>query len=114
MFLERGLIDFDECRFGMDAKGLGQTVLDLPVNLIPGTYESGALFSYPAGVNSITIRVGVSFVSTEQACRNAEEEIGDHKTFEDVRAQSVKQWNDRLGRLEIPLKDTDEDIAVMM
>ncbi|KAG0151539.1 hypothetical protein CROQUDRAFT_719745 [Cronartium quercuum f. sp. fusiforme G11] len=100
--------------YGLDAKGLGQTTLDIPFTYVPGDYESGALFSYPPGTNSITIRVGVSFVSAEQACSNAEEEIGDQKTFEDVRAESVKEWNDRLGRLEIPLNETDEDIAVMI
>ncbi|KAH9821224.1 glycoside hydrolase family 92 protein [Melampsora americana] len=100
--------------YGMNAKGLGQTTLNIPVTYVQGDYESGALFSYPPGVNSITIRVGVSFVSADKACRNAEEEIGDQKSFEDVRAESVKQWNERLGRLEIPLKDTEEDIAVMI
>lgn len=97
---------------GLNEKRLGQTVLEVSSNP-KRDIQLGALFSYPAEVNSITIRVGVSFVSAEQACRNAEEEIGE-KSFEDVRAESVKQWNDRLGRLEIPLQDTEEDIAVMM
>lgn len=87
----------------------GQTTIDVPL----ATGEVGALFSYPSGIHIINMRVGTSFVSEDQACRNAEEEIGD-KTFEEIREQSVKLWNDCLGMLEIPLEETEEDILVMI
>ncbi|EGG07512.1 family 92 glycoside hydrolase, partial [Melampsora larici-populina 98AG31] len=87
----------------------GQTKLDMP----SANGEAGAVFSYPAGINIINIRVGTSFVSADQACRNAEEEIGE-RSFDQIREQSVKMWNERLEILEIPLEDTEEDIAVMI
>ncbi len=58
--------------FGLDAKGLGQTRLNLTRNLIGDHYEYGALFSYGGTPEEIIIRVGVSFLSTDQACANAE------------------------------------------
>lgn len=51
------------------------THMNLSVNLIGGTpYESGALFSFSNEPSTILIRVGVSFVSSAQACANAESE----------------------------------------
>ena len=77
-------VDFSEL---FDAKGLGVTSLNLTRNLIGGVYESGALFSYEGEPTEINIRVGVSFVSVDQACANAESEVG-NSSFEEIVAQS--------------------------
>lgn len=45
----------------------------------------------------ILVRFGVSYVSTEQACQNAEEEIP-HYDFDAVVAQSKKLWNEKYVR----------------
>ena len=74
------------------ARGLGLTSLNLTRNLIGGVYESGALFSFENGPEDITFRVGVSFVSVDQACANAESEVGD-ASFEEIVAQSKSLWN---------------------
>ncbi|ESK92075.1 glycoside hydrolase family 92 protein [Moniliophthora roreri MCA 2997] len=98
--------------FGLDAKGLGQTHLNLSLNLIGGIYESGALFSYKGTPKTITLRVGVSFLSTEQACANAESEVGS-SSFEDIVAKSKVLWNERLSKIEIDIANTAENVTEM-
>ena len=98
---------------GMDAKGLGMTHLNLSENLIGGTaYQSGALLSYDGNPEEIVLRVGVSFVSTDQACANAEEEIGS-KSFEEIMNTSKGLWNEKLRRVEVDLAGTPADIIEM-
>lgn len=100
--------------FGMDAKGLGQTHLNLSVDLIGGQpYQSGALFSYANTPSQVNIRVGVSFQSAEQACANAESEIG-NTSFDEIRAQSVALWNAKLGKIEIDVGRTDPNVTEML
>lgn len=45
----------------------------------------------------VLVRFGVSYVSAEQACQNAEEEIPQYD-FEAVVAQSKKLWNEKWVR----------------
>ena len=47
--------------------------------------ESGALFSFAGDPTQVIIRVGVSFLSEQQACANAESEIGT-ATFDQIQA----------------------------
>lgn len=99
--------------FGLDAKGLGQTHLNLTLNLIGGPiYQSGALFSFEPE-EEIVIRVGVSFISADQACANAENETG-MSTFEDVLEEARSQWNERLGRIEIDVPNTPPNVTAML
>ncbi|KAI0310652.1 glycoside hydrolase family 92 protein [Amylostereum chailletii] len=99
--------------YGLDAKGLGQTHMNLSVNLIGGIYESGALFSYANTPPQVNIRVGVSFRSTDQACANAEQEIGT-TSFEDVEAASKALWNERLSKVVIDVGGTPENVTEML
>jgi putative alpha-1,2-mannosidase len=66
--------------------------------------EVGALLTFsPApggGKTTILARVGVSFISSAQACSNANSEIPDFN-FEGVRSASRAQWNDLLGRIQV-------------
>ncbi|KAG5729574.1 hypothetical protein E4T56_gene5159, partial [Termitomyces sp. T112] len=105
--LNRGQQKLDEYgvwtgdNFGLDAKGLGQTHLNLSINLIGGVYQSGALFSYDVDQSAkpeIILRVGVSFASADQACANAESEVGD-ATFEEVMANAKAQWQEKLNKV---------------
>ncbi|KAI0254149.1 glycosyl hydrolase family 92-domain-containing protein [Lactifluus subvellereus] len=72
---------------GVVARGLGETRLNLSVSLIGGVIESGALFSFTGTPTptQVTIGVGISFLSEQQACANAESEIG--IMFEETVAQ---------------------------
>ncbi|KAF8070109.1 glycoside hydrolase family 92 protein [Lyophyllum atratum] len=102
--------------FGLDAKGLGQTHLNLTLNLIGGIYQSGALFSYdinPPAKPQIIIRVGVSFRSTEQACANAETEVGD-ASFEDILARAKAEWQEKLSKVEIDIANTPANVTEML
>ncbi|KAG6018014.1 hypothetical protein E4U54_007810 [Claviceps lovelessii] len=50
--------------------------------------------------NSIKARVGMSFISTEKACRNAEKEIADFD-FERVRDAAEKNWQAKMEVVQI-------------
>lgn len=63
-----------------------------------------------AGTTSILARVGVSFISSEQACANAEDEIPDFD-FERVRSASRAQWNELLGRVQVDTTNVDPEIV---
>ncbi|PPR02812.1 hypothetical protein CVT26_009598 [Gymnopilus dilepis] len=66
--------------------------------------EMGALFTFNPAPNkqatSILARVGVSFISSDQACANAEAEIGDWD-FDRVHSDNRAAWNDVLGRIQV-------------
>ncbi|KAF8971120.1 glycoside hydrolase family 92 protein [Flammula alnicola] len=84
---------------GLDAKGLGQTHLNLSINLIGGVYQSGALFSYANQPKTVNIRVGVSFRSEDQACANAESEA---------------LWQEKLSKIEIDIAGTPPNVTEML
>jgi putative alpha-1,2-mannosidase len=98
--------------YGFDAKGLGMTSINVTRNLIGSQYESGALISYSGNPKEVVLRVGVSFVSAEQACQNAEEEVGD-ASFEEIVDRSKALWNEKLGRVELDLVNTPVNITEM-
>ncbi|GLB36560.1 putative glycoside hydrolase family 92 protein [Lyophyllum shimeji] len=74
--------------------------------------EMGALFTFPPAPRnartSILVRVGVSFISSQQACANADEEIPDFG-FEKVRTEAQEQWNDVLGRIQVDTHGVDKE-----
>ena len=89
------------------------TSLNLTRNLIGGVYESGALFSYEGNPTEINIRVGVSFVSADQACSNAESEVGT-TSFETIVAQSQALWNEKLSKIAVDLAHTPANVTEML
>ncbi|EMD37640.1 glycoside hydrolase family 92 protein [Gelatoporia subvermispora B] len=99
--------------FGLDAKGLGMTHMNLSIDLIGDVYQSGALFSYEGEPEEVNIRVGISFVSVDQACSNAETEVGD-SSFEDIMAQSKALWNEKLSKVEIDFAQTAPNVTEML
>ncbi|KAG6234616.1 hypothetical protein E4U25_005800 [Claviceps purpurea] len=61
-------------------------------NVVPG----GAWVQFsPPKSNRIKARVGLSFISMDKACRNAEQEIPDFD-FDKVRAAAEKVWQEKL------------------
>ncbi|EKM57353.1 glycoside hydrolase family 92 protein [Phanerochaete carnosa HHB-10118-sp] len=72
--------------------------------------ELGALFTFaPKTDNSITsifARVGVSFISADQACANAESEIPDFN-FDGARQAAFDQWDELLGRIQVDTTGVD-------
>ncbi|TFK19310.1 glycosyl hydrolase [Coprinopsis marcescibilis] len=102
--------------YGLNAKGLGLTHLNLSLNLIGGVYQSGALFSLlPENpeANELNVRVGISFRSTEQACANAESEIGS-ATFDEIRERARLLWLEKLSRIEIDVAGSPPNVTEML
>ena len=68
--------------------------------------EVGALLTFqpaPGGrKTTILARVGVSLISSAQACSNAISEIPDFN-FEGVRNASRNEWNDLLSRVQVDM-----------
>lgn len=76
--------------------------------------ELGALFTFAPNPNegqstSILARVGVSFISSAQACSNAESEIPNFD-FEGTKATARAAWNDILGRVQVGTDGVEEEI----
>lgn len=98
----------------MDVKGQSQTRLNFTYGLYGSDpIQSGALVSFANNPSQITIRVGVSFVSADQACSNAESEIGT-SSFETVQQASHDLWNDKLSKIQIDVTRTAPNITQML
>lgn len=69
--------------------------------------EIGALIAFPHGTTTILVRTGVSFISSDQACANAESEIPDFD-FDAVSAASRAEWNKLLGTVKVELANSHE------
>ncbi|KAI0634493.1 glycoside hydrolase family 92 protein [Trametes polyzona] len=77
--------------------------------------ELGALVGFKPNADGmcdretkIYARVGMSFISTEQACKNAESEIPDFD-FDGTRAAARAEWNELLGRIQVDTENVDDD-----
>jgi putative alpha-1,2-mannosidase len=57
--------------------------------------------------------VGISFVSTDQACANAEEEIGT-SSFEEIQKASKALWQEKLSKIEIDVVNTLPHVTEML
>ncbi|KAH8112965.1 glycoside hydrolase family 92 protein [Phellopilus nigrolimitatus] len=80
--------------------------------------ELGALLTFPpnpspGSTTTILARVSVSFISTDQACANAESEIPDFD-FDGTLAASQSQWEDILKRVRVETENVDDDIVEML
>lgn len=56
--------------------------------------------------DAVELKVGISFVSTENALLNLETEVGE-KGFDEVRAEAQAQWEDELSLVKIDTDDED-------
>ncbi|KAI0260072.1 glycosyl hydrolase family 92-domain-containing protein [Gloeopeniophorella convolvens] len=75
----------------------------------------GALLTFPpakSGPTIIIVRSGVSLISTEQACANAEAEIPDFN-FVNVANAARDQWNELLGRIGVGIASGQEDLRIL-
>ncbi|KAI1787036.1 glycoside hydrolase family 92 protein [Ganoderma leucocontextum] len=81
--------------------------------------ELGALLGFKQngdgegeGETGIYVRVGVSFISPERACANAEEDIPDWD-FAGIRAATRGAWNELLGRVQVETEGVDDDTVTL-
>lgn len=61
---------------------------------VTSTSRLGALFTF--NTTTVTSRVGVSFISTEQACQNVEAQIPAGTTRETLTDQTKEAWNNQV------------------
>ena len=59
---------------------------------------------------AILVRVGISFISVQQVCANAEAEIHDFG-FERVCRESKEQWDELLGRVQVDPTDVQVEMV---
>ncbi|KAK0209677.1 glycosyl hydrolase family 92-domain-containing protein [Armillaria fumosa] len=79
-------------------------------------YEHGGLVGFPGsrtGPTTILARVGISLLSVEQACANAEEEISDWD-FDRVVRDSEVQWRDILGRVQVDIDGVTDNTTTLL
>ncbi|KAH8109465.1 glycosyl hydrolase family 92-domain-containing protein [Phellopilus nigrolimitatus] len=85
----------------------------------PSPIQAGALlsFSIPAnsdsGSRAVLARFGVSFISTDQACANAENEIPGWD-WDAVQNASESKWEDVLNRVEINTSVEDATVVELL
>lgn len=66
-----------------------------------------------AGINivlkshNVTVKIGTSFISAEQAQINLDREIGD-KSFEQIRMETAEKWEKRLSVVDVASDNEDE------
>ncbi|KAI0686232.1 glycoside hydrolase family 92 protein [Earliella scabrosa] len=65
----------------------------------------GALLSgfarFAEGTKVVNVRVGVSFISVEQACKNVDNEVPDGTTLEQTAEKTRAEWAEKLDRIEV-------------
>ncbi|WP_035467887.1 GH92 family glycosyl hydrolase [Algoriphagus mannitolivorans] len=62
--------------------------------------NSGALLSFDSSEEELLMKVGISYVSAEQAMMNLNSELA-HWDFEQVKQESFEEWNSYLGRIQV-------------
>lgn len=88
----------------------GVNFLDSVKGYVPtGSAGAWIQFEKPMQRDEIMARVGVSFMSVDKACENAEKEIGDWK-FERVESEARKAWREKLEVIEVDGTGVDDDM----
>ncbi|RLV88589.1 putative secreted glycosidase [Meyerozyma sp. JA9] len=76
----------------------------LNLSTVSSSTENGSfgfLFTFPEGTTSVNSRVGISFISTDQACQNIKNDFSGYN-IEDTVAETVKIWNQQVfGKVDI-------------
>ena len=66
----------------------------------PNTDKGYAILNLKASPNPVTLKIGLSFVSTENARENLQQEIG-NKTFEEIHQAAEKTWEAVLSKIQV-------------
>jgi putative alpha-1,2-mannosidase len=60
-----------------------------------------AYVNFPEGSEAVTVRIGVSFISIDQARRNLDKEIPDKQTLESTARATRTAWAEKLDRIQV-------------
>lgn len=96
---------FADSRASADVKDL---LISRSINGFP--LPGGGFVRFGAGEGPLLARIATSFISQEQACAHAEQEIGDFD-FERVRAASEDLWRKKLSPIKIDFTGVDADLV---
>ncbi|WP_296700018.1 GH92 family glycosyl hydrolase [Algoriphagus sp.] len=80
-------------------KGWNKSEITSTLNEINGP-DSGVILSFDHVSNELLMKVGISYVSSDQAMLNLDAELS-HWDFEQVMQDSFEEWNTYLSRIEI-------------
>lgn len=83
--------------------------VDRGINLFYQQAGGFVRFQKPTTNNTLSVRVGMSFISTEQACHNAETEIPDWD-FAKLKKTAEDAWHDKLGVVSVDRTGVDKDL----
>ena len=95
------------------------TSVSFAIATAPLGIETGALLAFSSSSNSTTTnstvlaRFGVSFISTDQACSNAESEIPDWD-WDAVQSASQSSWESVLSRIEIDISKENATVVELL
>ncbi|KAG6890043.1 hypothetical protein C0995_012500 [Termitomyces sp. Mi166 len=87
------------------------TFLNFPFHPSVSPIQAGALLSFNS--STVLTRFGVSFISAQQACANAEEEISDWD-WDRVEGASRNAWEEVLGRVETHVQKENATVLELL
>ena len=75
--------------------------------------QAGALLSFNSTSGIVLTRFGISFLSSTQACANAQEVIPDWN-WDVVQSASVAKWEDVLQRVSVDATSEDPTVVELL
>ena len=75
--------------------------------------QAGALLSFNSTSGIVLTRFGISFLSSTQACANAQEEIPDWD-WDVVQSASIAKWEDVLQRVSVDATSEDPTVVELL
>lgn len=72
--------------------------------------DVGAWLSFK-GAETVTVAIGISYVSTENARKNLYHEIGE-SSFDTIKTASIRQWDTQLGKVMVEDKGAEEQKTI--
>ena len=75
--------------------------------------QAGALLSFNSTSGIVLTRFGISFLSSTQACANAQEEIPDWN-WDVVQSASIAKWEDVLQRVSVDATSEDPTVVELL
>lgn len=102
-------------QFDQDFESYGTTVNNTSEMLEMATFGEGselaAFVRFAASVKTVNVRVGVSYISYEQARANLDNEISSSMTLEDTAAVVEAQWAEKVDSVQIT-NATYDDLVI--
>lgn len=88
--------------FANDRAGTEPKTITIPMGFNQFYVNGGAFVRFSPNAHKVTARVGLSFISEDRACKNAEEEISSPESdFDDIRDTAEQAWRKKLGVISV-------------